>query len=214
MGKVRLDIKITTIDLLRHGDCVDGKCYRGSTDVALSYSGFQKMEQSLKSLIKKTNDDGTGWQRVVTSPLIRCLGFAKQFSSEKGLPLLIEPDFKEMHFGKWEGKLIQAVWESQPDEVSAWVADPIASPPPEGEAADVFAKRVIEAFEQLIVDHAGERMLLVSHGGVMRVLLTHCLAMPLLELNRFDIPYACLSRIQIVTDQGRNYYRLLTHNLS
>ena len=209
--KGSMRVSITTIDLLRHGDCIDGKCYRGSTDVALSYSGFKKMEQRLISIIEKTNDDA-GWQRVVTSPLIRCLDFAKQFSGERKLPLSVESGFKEMHFGEWEGQLIQSVWESQPDAVTAWVADPIASPPPKGEAADIFAKRVTGAFEQMVTAYAGEHILLVSHGGVMRVLLAHCLAMPLLALNRFDIPYACVSRIQVVQDQDKNYYRLLSHN--
>lgn len=207
------EVKITTIDLLRHGECVDGQCYRGSTDVALSNVGLKKMEQHIANYIDDRHEQNPPWHNIVTSPLVRCLEFSKKLSNQHNIPLMLEPDFKEMHFGEWEGQSIKSVWVSQSKAVEAWVANPIISPPPSGEAVDIFAKRVMGAFDKVINNHMGEHILLVSHGGVMRVLLVHCLGMPLLELNRFDIPYACISRIQVVTDQGKHYYRLLMHNV-
>lgn len=207
------EVKITTIDLLRHGECIDGQCYRGSTDVALSFSGFQKMEQHIAAFLEERHEQKPPWDSIVTSPLVRCLDFSKKLAHQHNIPLTLDAGFKEMHFGEWEGQSIKSVWASQPKAVEAWVANPITSPPPSGEAVDVFAKRVLGAFDAAISNYMGEHFLLVSHGGVMRVLLVHCLGMPLLELNRFDIPYACISRVQVVTDQGKNYYRLLMHNV-
>lgn len=203
----KTDISITTVDLLRHGECVDGQCYRGSIDVALSEQGLQQMQNRINGI-------NVQWQRIVSSPLMRCLHFSENLSAQKQLPLTVEAGFKEMHFGEWEGQSLDAVWETQGEAVRAWLDNPILSPPPAGEAADTFAGRVREAFENVIREFEGEHVLLVSHGGVMRALLVHCLAMPLLELNRFDIPYACLSRIQVVNDQGNYFYRLLAHNIS
>ena len=152
------------------------------------------------------------WQKVISSPLIRCMSFAKHFAEQKHIPLVIESKFQELHFGDWEGRSIERVWADEPEAVSAWIANPILSPPPKGEAADVFSARVIAGLRAVVEANTGDHILLISHGGVMRALLAHCLAMPLLELNRFDIPYACVSRIQVITEREQQYYRFIFHN--
>lgn len=196
---------VTTIDLLRHGECTDGHCYRGSSDVALSDKGWQQMHDNIHQLEPV-------WQKIISSPLSRCMNFAKDLAAKQQLPLIIEPKFKELHFGDWEGRSIEAVWADEPEVVSAWFANPILSPPPNGEAADVFSTRVIAGLTAIVEANKGDHVLLVSHGGVMRALLAYCLAMPLLELNRFDIPYACVSRIQVVSELEQQYYRFIFHN--
>jgi alpha-ribazole phosphatase len=198
--------RVTTIDVLRHGECEDGHCYRGVSDAALSKKGWQQMTSSLGAASPR-------WQRVVTSPLVRCSAFAQTLAQQYQLPLVTLPALQEINFGEWEGESIDHIWASQQAAVEAWFADPIASPPPAGEAADIFAARVSEGFLSLIREYEGEQLLIVAHGGVMRVLLAHCLSMPLLAMNRFDIPYACLSRIQVIHADDSIHYRLISHNL-
>ena len=196
---------ITTIDFLRHGQCIDGHCYRGSNDVALSDAGWDEMHRSLGQM---SHD----WQRIVSSPLIRCFDFAKVIAERQQLPLAVEAKFKELHFGEWEGQSIDKIWLTQQKQVEAWFANPILSPPPEGEAADSFSYRVTTGLNNLVDQYMGEHLLCISHGGVMRAVLAYCLSMPLLELHRFDVPYACISRIQVITDKKQRYYRLVFHN--
>ncbi len=198
---------ITTIDLLRHGECEGGHCYRGSLDVALTDNGKRQMENSLDFI-------NPIWDRVISSPLIRCAYFAEKISQQQKLPLLLESKLQEISFGSWEGQSVKKVWETQKEAVDAWVVDPVRSPPPMGEAADHFASRVTSAFSALVEQYRGEHFLFVSHGGVIRVLLAHCLEMPLTALNRIDVPYGCVSQIQVIADQEKTYYRLLSHNLS
>src|SRR5690625_5890157 len=64
------DLRVTTFDLLRHGRCEGGEMFRGSTDVALLDSGLEAMAGALSGL--------GGWQRIVSSPMRRCLRFARQ----------------------------------------------------------------------------------------------------------------------------------------
>jgi len=197
----------TTIDLLRHGECEDGHCYRGSIDVALSAKGREQMSAKI-ALVKPQ------WQVVVASPLIRCAHFAQGVASDYNLPIDIEDNLREISFGDWEGQSIDMVWKTQRMRVEAWGRDPVNNPPPNGEAADDFSTRVVAGFSAAIQRHRGEHMLLVSHGGVMRALLAYVLSMPVAEMNRFDIPFACLSRIQITHADERDYYRLHHHNIN
>jgi alpha-ribazole phosphatase len=207
---------ITTIDLLRHGECEGGHCYRGSINVALSPQGVERMVQRVNHV---TQQYPVIWQAIITSPLIRCEKFAHHLSQQHQLPLQSDAALQEMHFGDWEGELIEHIWNTQSSAVEQWFTDPVNCPPPNGEAADKFAARVTACFLAFVRQHQGQHLLCVTHGGVMRVLLAHCLSMSLLDMHRFDIPYACLSRIQVIqtadssADGDEIYYRLVAHNI-
>ncbi len=203
----------TTIDLLRHGECEDGRCYRGTTDVPLSDVGHQQMMLSVEQMLEKTD---APWSRIITSPLQRCLIVAEQLAKRCDKPLVSHDGYQEIHFGDWEGQSVDYVWETQQVAVEKWFADPVSSPPPNGEPADTFSDRVITTLLQHVNQAPNEHMILVTHGGVIRVLLAHCLSMSLTNMGRFDVPYACLSRIQISYDSlsSQYYYRLIAHNIN
>lgn len=211
------DVSITTIDLLRHGECTDGHYYRGSTDVALSDEGMSTMSQRVTQFLGTREPC---WEHIISSPLIRCSAFAKTLSQEYGLPVELDDRLKEMHFGDWDGQSIDYIWQTQQQCVEQWFEDPVKFPPPNGEPADVFAERVVNGFSDLLKKYQGQHILLLTHGGVMRVLLSHCLSMSLQDLNRFDIPYGCLSRLQVVSsgnaegDIRQDHYRLVAHNMA
>ncbi|NIU60591.1 MAG: histidine phosphatase family protein, partial [Pseudomonas stutzeri] len=44
------------------------------------------------------------WDVLVSSPLQRCAAFARELAAERRLPLRIEPELRELHFGAWEGR--------------------------------------------------------------------------------------------------------------
>jgi alpha-ribazole phosphatase len=220
--EVMTDVKttITTIDLLRHGECEGEPCYKGTIDIPLSKLGWEQMENQFRQ-------HQTDWQRIISSPLSRCADFATFVSEKQSLSLVLNKEFQEMHFGEWEGQAIDKIWETQQEAVKAWAQDPVRFPPPLGEPADVFSRRVERAFLEIIKQYDGEKILIICHGGVIRVLLAHCLGLSLTALNCFDVPYACFSRIQVIRDvivntvdstssldgeSIKTYYRLLAHN--
>ncbi len=234
--------KTIYIDLLRHGECVDGHCYRGSTDVELSDQGYRQMEQSLDHLLSRrsqvnaenhklyeNSDQHHHWQGVITSPLRRCAIFSERLAQQYSLSLHKETQLQEIHFGDWEGQAIDSVWDHQKENVEQWYQNPIQYPPPNGEALDVFAKRVMNGFwlsiealcselDTRVTDYEEntQHLLLVSHGGTMRIILSHCLSMPLVSIQQIAVPYACLSRIQIIINQQTNekYCQLIAHNIT
>lgn len=151
------------LDLLRHGETELGGGLRGSLDDALTDAGWQQMRAAVA---------GQGpWDRLVSSPLQRCARFAEELGARLALPVSLDPDLQELHFGAWEGQSAAALMATDAEALGRFWADPYAFTPPQGEPVLAFSERVLGAVERLHQRHAGERVLLVSHGGVMRLLL-------------------------------------------
>jgi alpha-ribazole phosphatase len=199
------DYQVTTIDLLRHGECEGGQVYRGSIDVALSETGWQQLRQQASAF--------SGWQRIISSPLQRCARFAEELAAQQQLPLQQVDAFRELHFGDWEGREIAEVWREQGNHVRRFFADPVNAAPPNGEPMSDFEQRVLAGWNVLLEGCRGEHLLLVAHGGTIRVLLAQVLAMPLERIANLEVPYACASRVRIYHSSDKpDFAALVFHN--
>jgi broad specificity phosphatase PhoE len=138
-----------------------------------------------------------GWQRIITSPLVRCREFAEHCAGRFNLPLQVDVALQEMDFGDWEGRLVEEVWQESPELLGRFYHDPSAVTPPGGESTAAAQSRVVVAWQALLQQCAGDRLLLVCHGGVIRLLLAHVLAMPLAAVMRLYIPYASMAQVRV-----------------
>jgi broad specificity phosphatase PhoE len=179
----------TTIDLLRHGECEGGHVYRGSLDLPLSETGWQQLRDKVGEI--------NCWTHIVSSPMQRCACFASEVSARCERPLQVIDNFREVHFGDWEGRPIAEVWREQGSDARRFFADPVNAAPPNGEPMRDFEQRVVAAWQHLLQTFRGEHVLLVMHGGTIRILLAHVLAMPLHRMANVDVPYASASRIRV-----------------
>lgn len=195
----------TQFDLLRHGACDGGAIYRGLTDVPLNSSGWEQMGVGA--------GENPGWDRVVSSPLQRCAGFAARISQQQGLPLELCDDLKELDFGTWDGRETTEVWANESEAVTAFWRDPVANPPPGGEPMAVFQHRVLQQIAELEARYGGEKLLLVTHGGVIRVLLCQVLQMPLQALQQMSVDYGSLSRVRCYRETAVEHYAQLNTQL-
>ncbi|ALP52886.1 alpha-ribazole phosphatase [Candidatus Tenderia electrophaga] len=180
---------LTMIDLLRHGEVQGGSAFRGSTDDPLTDIGLQQMWRAT----------GTkrGWDRVITSPLQRCAGFAEEFAWQRSLPLVVDERLQEMHFGAWEGLPAADIMAHTPDALARFWNDPEQHSAPGGEPLALFRARVLEAWGDITRQYAGERLLLVTHGGVIRVLLSHVQNRPLGKLLEIEVRHGALLSLRI-----------------
>jgi alpha-ribazole phosphatase len=169
------------LDLLRHGETELGGGLRGSLDDALTATGWQQMSAALI--------DRGPWNRVISSPLQRCAQFAEQLALRLGVPVSLEKDLQELHFGAWEGQSAAALMETDAEGLGLFWADPYSFTPPQGEAVSDFSARVLAAVERLHQAHVGERVLLVSHGGVMRLLLARARGLPREQLLNVEVAH-------------------------
>lgn len=188
------NLKVTTIDLLRHGACEGGEIFRGSTDVVLTELGWQQMRDTLAPL--------SGWQHIVCSPMQRCRGFAEMFAQQQGLAVRVYDQFRELHFGDWEGQRIVDIQRDHGESLRSFWDNPTRFTPPNGEPMSAFRDRVIAAAGEVLDRHRGEHVLLIAHGAVIRMLLCEWLQMPMTAFSTIAVPYAALSRVRIYHRDG------------
>jgi len=131
-----------------------GLCY-GRTDLALA-EDFAAAAQDLAR-------DLPPFQRILTSPLSRCLRLAQAVADARAMPLTVDPRLAEMDFGDWEGRR----WSDLPRaELDAWAADLLHARPHGGETVAELAARTAAALTD-----AGQGpvpALVVTHAGVIK----------------------------------------------
>lgn len=200
----------TTVDLLRHGEPAGGRKFRGSIDDPLSELGWEQMRAAAQAA--DAAGDAT-WDQVISSPLLRSGEFAAELAAERKLPIAVWPDVREMHFGEWEGRPTAELWKEVPHQMLPFFKDPENNPPPGGETLQAFQTRLMACWEKLMTEHQGQHILLVCHGGVIRMLLSQVLGLPLSHFSRFDVPYACRSRLRVFHDgeNGKRLPMLMSH---
>ncbi|QIK38057.1 histidine phosphatase family protein [Caldichromatium japonicum] len=179
------------IDLLRHGDCVGGPCFRGVRDDPLSRDGWQQMEQATAGL--------AGLTQVISSPSRRCAEFAQSLASRLGLSLVLMDHLRERDFGDWEGL---SAAEIPAAEFARFLADPTGFNLPNAEPFGAFRARVLATWQALCASPSPHR-LLITHGGVIRVLVAEVLRMDDTALPCLEVPPACLTRIRLHPPPGR-----------
>ena len=180
------------LDLLRHGETELGGGLRGSLDDALTEKGWAQMRAAVVA--------GGPWDRLVSSPLQRCARFAAELGEQLNLPVQLDKDLQELHFGAWEGQSAAALMETDAEALGRFWADPYAFTPPQGEPVSAFATRVLGAVARLQQACAGERVLLISHGGVMRLLLAQARGLPREQLLNVEVAHASLFALTVAAD--------------
>ncbi len=102
----------TRIDILRHGLPEGDGCLRGHTDFPITAEGLEQMHAAVYGLLDV--------EQVLSSPLQRCHNFAKQFASQRSLPIEQYPDWKEMNFGRWDGQSRDSLWQTERELLSGY----------------------------------------------------------------------------------------------
>lgn len=180
------------LDLLRHGETELGGGLRGSLDDALTDKGWAQMRAAVV--------EGGPWDRIVSSPLQRCARFAAELGEQLNLPVHLDKDLQELHFGAWEGQSAAALMETDAEALGLFWADPYSYTPPQGEPVSEFSSRVLAAVARLINAYADERVLLISHGGVMRLLLARARGLPREQLLNVEVAHGALFALSVDAD--------------
>lgn len=178
----------THIDILRHGEPVGGRKYRGhGVDDPLSELGWRQMWAAV--------GDDWPWHGIVSSPMLRCRHFAAALADRSGLALAVDERLKEVGFGAWEGRTGAQLRADAPDTLRRFYENPVVHRPSDAEPLADFRLRVGEALEDLLRQHEGRRILVVAHAGVIRAAVSWLLDAPLERMYRMDVPNAAFLRI-------------------
>ncbi|MCK5897664.1 MAG: alpha-ribazole phosphatase family protein [Methylococcales bacterium] len=178
----------TQIDLLRHGEVQGGQYYRGITDDALTEKGWQQMQKRVQPI--------KDWELIISSPLQRCLNFAKKLNQQRNIPLIIDAGFQEINFGDWERKTATEIEQQWPQYLMKFYQDPIQYPPPKGESIALFQQRILKSWQAILQHYQGQNIVIITHAGVIRALFSLLLNIPTKNSFSVAINHASLSRFQ------------------
>jgi broad specificity phosphatase PhoE len=169
--------------LIRHGESVwnGERRIQGNQDPALSSRGRRQADLVAARISAHLPKAAAA---IYTSPLRRAAETAERIGWAIGLPVIPEPDLREMCLGTWEGMTVPEIQVAFPGSYERWLADPLAHPAPGGENLEAFARRVTGAFDRMRAAHPGTDLILVSHGGAIKALVCHVLEVPIRSLFR------------------------------
>ncbi|MBW2272910.1 MAG: histidine phosphatase family protein [Deltaproteobacteria bacterium] len=155
------------IIVVRHGE-TEGQSsirYHGITDVPLSDEGREQIRHLASTL------PAEGYDVVVSSPLRRALETAEIIAPSS--PVRVEPAFREIDFGRWEGLTAEEIEARDPELFREWRTRGTEFDFPEGEPRAAFRARVREGIDALVADgaHEGDSALIAAHKGVFRTIV-------------------------------------------
>ena len=142
--------------LIRHTrpEAADNVCH-GVTDLDVAATFDEEAARVVAAL--------PAMERLVTSPLQRCMRLAERIGAARGLVPVVDDRIREMDFGRWERVPWSAIDRT---ELDAWAADFFHARPHGGESVAMVLERVGAAladYRRSGVSHA-----VVTHGGVIK----------------------------------------------
>ena len=198
------DVVTTTIDLIRHGEPVGGRKYRGQIDDPLSDKGWTQMREAVA--------DYRSWDAIISSSLSRCIDFARELGQRIGVDVNADSRLMEIGFGEWEGRTASDLEQEEPGQVQRFLIDPLNNTPPGAETLVEFEARIIGAWNDVLQQYRGQHILLVGHAGMIRMILRHVLDMPIDRMFRIQVANAAITRIRVDGEGVDAFSRLLFHN--
>lgn len=133
--------------------------------------------------------EGLGFAQVVCSDLIRASAPAAAIARKRGVPVRIDPRWRELDFGAWDGcdpadlpgAALERFW-----------SDPDAHPPPGGERWSGIVARAGAALEEIAED-----TLVIAHAGAIRAALAHAFGFAYGQCWAIDLPHAAVLSLRI-----------------
>ncbi len=191
--------------LARHGEVsyfdAEGQPYRPET-VPLNEDGRRQAEAAARQLAEVALD------RVVTSPLRRCVETAAILTAGRGLVSETREALREIQPGRLadipEDTLEEAflgAFGRAIDRDTRFLA---------GETFGSLQDRVLGCFRELMADRAWRNLLVVAHGGVNRTVLAHVLGLDFASFGAIEQDAGCVNIIDLDGD-GRGLVRLVNH---
>ena len=182
--------------LVRHGESVwnSQRRIQGSLDPELSPCGRRQTDLLVSHLRPHLTPAVAA---IYSSPLRRAAQTADQIAVAYQIPVVHEPDLREMSLGKWEGKTVAEIQATYPGCYEQWLEDPLAFPAPGGEDLRSFERRVVGVLERMQNTQPKADLIVVSHGGVIKALLCFALGLDVRYLFRLKQDNTAINQIEL-----------------
>ena len=172
----------------------DNPRYNGATNVGLTDLGRSQMKAAAEDLA------GREMHAVYSSDLKRARYGGELLAELTNLPLRVEPAFREIDFGEWEGLSFEDVEARYPGEMKRRFSDMANHRIPGAETITDVWNRVRGGLAQLRARHNKEHIALFAHSGVNRAILLQALGCGPEMIWRMDQDFGCLNVIDYFQD--------------
>jgi broad specificity phosphatase PhoE len=157
---------VTTILLTRHGETAWNleRRYQGHGDSPLTGRGLEQARCLARRLAHEPI------YAVYCSDLARARLTAEAVVAGRGLPVVVDPAWRELNYGAWEGLTRQEIDARFSEAWARRLADPAHGAPPGGESRSALQRRAVAALTAVRDRHAGRTVLVVTHSGLLMAL--------------------------------------------
>jgi len=161
---------MTRLLLIRHGvtDWLEQGLLHGISDIPLNMNGTIQARLTAETLI------GIKVNRLYSSPLSRAMQTAEEISKVTSLNIEPVEELKEMDFGWMEGK--RDYWQTfkgKPILIVFYIITRLISGFFSGEQFGRFKQRVVNSWEEIVLENPTGTVIIVAHAGVLRIILAH-----------------------------------------
>ncbi len=180
----------TRMFLVRHGETTVAAedRFAGSSDVPLAASGRLQAERLASRLASEPI------AAAYCSPMQRARDTAAIVAGPHGRTPSPRDGLREIGHGRWEGLRRHEVEARFPDEYAAWEEDPYTYAPEGGESGVQVVARALPVIREIVLAHAGQRVLVVSHKATIRLIIASLLGFDARGYrDRLDQLPACLN---------------------
>jgi len=146
----------------RHGETTWNKegRYQGRQQSPLSELGIRQAQALADAVAAGT----PRIERIVSSPLIRCVNTAQQSADRLGLSVEIDDRLIEIGHGDWEKRLRDEIMQSEPEAWYKWKNKPTEIVFSTGDSM----QKVAERWRDFASQHFSAPTLVVTHDAVVR----------------------------------------------
>ncbi|HEY7984528.1 MAG TPA: histidine phosphatase family protein [Ktedonobacterales bacterium] len=189
--------------VVRHGETANNAEQRltGQLDVPLNALGERQARAVAGALA------GERFDLAVASDLLRARQTAEAIAQSLDVPVVYDPDLREIAAGEWEGLTRAEIHDRYPDALARWDADAVAYAPPGGETVAQLAERVARALARSRQAQPDGAVLWVTHGVVIGVLICQVLGIALAHRWQFRRDNAAITELA-VSERGGILVRL------
>jgi broad specificity phosphatase PhoE len=182
----------TRLFLVRHGatNLTAEDRYSGDQGVDLSDEGRWQAQRLADRLA------GERIEAVYCSPMSRALDTARILAAPQQLTAIPREGLREISHGHWEGMTRAEVERLHAEEYATWESDPFTFAPAGGESGLLVLARALPVIRDIVVGHAGQKVVVVSHKATLRLLISSLLGFdPRGYRDRLDQAPACLNLV-------------------
>lgn len=155
------------ITLIRHARTEDNiqKRFSGKIESKVIMS----REEIRQYILPKISVSEMG--EIYSSPSQRAIFTAKAFAED----ITINNEIREIDFGIFEGKTLDEIMQTHPQEFERWANSQAEYRFPQGDNTIEFCNRAVRGFQSILAQSDSPNITLFTHGGVIQALISNLL---------------------------------------